>query len=134
MPKATNRNASSKLMKKFEAAVTENKILKQELDETKKMHQQNLDELKQELGNLKQENLQQREMRREANEANENLQRVCDLLKAEQKRIEVNVDIQKSKLATSEKKYSALQTTVMKQREELETHTIPLPLPPFYFN
>ena len=66
-------------------------MLKQELDETKKMHQQNLDEVKQELDNLKQENHQQREKLREANEANENLQRVCDLLKAEQKRIEVNM-------------------------------------------
>ena len=61
--------------------------------------------MKQELGNLKQAHHQQGE---ELREAKENLQRVCDVLKAEQKQIEANVDdIQKRKIATLEKKYTS---------------------------
>ena len=155
------------LMKKFEAVATENRILKQELNETKKIHQQSLDEVKQkldetekmyrqdlaqvkqELGDLKQAHRQQGEELREAKEenkllqgANENLQRVCDVLKAEQKQIEANVDdIQKRKITTLEEKYASLQTptitmkqelgdlkqALQQQREDLQTHTVPLP-------
>jgi TNF receptor-associated factor 4 len=155
------------LMKKFEAVVIENRMLKQEFDETKKMHQHSLDEVKQklneakkmhqqsldqvtqELGDLKQAHGQQREELREAKEANENLQRVCDTLKAEQKQIEATVDdIQKKKITALEKKYTSLQSPTMtmkqeltdlkralhQQREDLQSHTIPLPVPPFYFS
>ena len=61
-PKQPIEMQVASLTNRFEAVVTENQILKQELDETKnfKMHQQNLDEVKQELGDLKQENYQQR--------------------------------------------------------------------------
>ena len=161
------------LMKKFEAVATENRILKQELnetkkihqqnldevkqklDETKKMHQQDLDQVKQELDDLKQAHRQQREELCEAKEenkllqgANENLQRVCDVLKAEQEQIEANVDnIQKRKITTLEEKYASLQTptitmkqelgdlkqALQQQREDLQMHTVPLPVPPFYF-
>ena len=99
--------------------------VKQKLDETKKMHQQDLDQMKQELGDLKQAHRQQGEELQEAKEenkflrrANENLQRVCDVLKAEQKQID---DIQKRKITALEKKYSSLQAASM-----------PLPVPPFY--
>jgi hypothetical protein len=113
------------LMKKFEAVMTENRMLQQELDGTR----QGLDEMKKELGDLKLAHHQQREELREAKEknkffqrANENLQRVCDVLKAEQKQIEANIDdIQKRKITALEKKYTALQAA-----------TTPLPVPPFY--
>ena len=49
------------------------------------MHQQDMDGVIQELGNLKQAHHQQGEELREAKEAIENLQRLCDVLKAEQK-------------------------------------------------
>ena len=151
------------LMKKFEAVVIENQMLKQELDETKEIHQQSLDKVMQkldetkkmhqqdmegviqELDDLKQAHHQQREELCKAKEANENLQRVCDVLKAEQKQID---DMQSRKIATLEKKYTSLQTptvTIKKelgdlkqalhqQREELQTHTIPLPVPPLLPN
>ena len=120
------------LMKKFEAVVIENQMLKQKLDETNKMHQQSLDGVIQELGDLKQAHRQQREELRQAKEANENLQRV---LKAEQKQIEADInDIQRRKITTLEEKYTSIQTTMMKQREELQMHTTPLPVPPFYFS
>jgi TNF receptor-associated factor 4 len=152
------------LMKKFEAVMIENRMLKQELNETKKIHQQGLDgvkqkldeaekihqqrldEVKQELGDLKREHDHQLREAKEENKflqgANENLQRVYDVLQAEQKQIEANVDdIQKRKIATLEKKYTSLHTATMKQeqalhqqREDLRTHTIPLPVPPFYFS
>jgi TNF receptor-associated factor 4 len=69
-PKRPIEMQVASLMKKFEAVVIENRMLKQELDETKKMHQQNLDNLKRALH---------------------------------------------------------------QQREDLQSHTIPLPVPPFYF-
>ena len=78
-PKRPIEMQVASLMKKFEAIVIENQMLKQELDETKKMHQQDMDEVKQELGDLKQAHHQQREELRQAKEANENLQRVCDV-------------------------------------------------------
>jgi TNF receptor-associated factor 4 len=140
------------LMEKFEAVVIENQVLKQELNE-------GLNEVKQELGDLKREHDQQGEELHEAKEenkflrrANENLQRVCDdiVLKAEQKQIKANIDdIQKRKIADLEEKYTSQQTPMMtmkqelvdsvkralyQQREDLQTHTIPLPVPPFYFS
>ena len=135
-PKRPIEMQVASLMKKFEAVVTENQMLKQELDETKKMHQQSLDEVKQKLGELTQENRQQREELREAKEANENLQRVCDVLKAEQKQIEANIDnIQKEKKYTSLQKQELgdLKQALHQQREELQMHSVPLPVPPFYF-
>jgi hypothetical protein len=107
------------LLKKFEAVVIENRMLKQDLNE-------GLEEVKQELSGLKQAHDQQREELREAKEenkflwrANENLQRVCDVLKAEQKQIESHVDdIQNQKIAALEK--------------SLQTASMPLPVPPFY--
>ena len=117
------------LMKKFEAVITENQVLKQELDETKKIHQQGLDEVKQELDTLKQAHCEQREELREAQEknkllqrANENLQRVCDVLKAKQNQIKTNVDtVQQRKITALEKKCTSPQTAMM-----------PLPVPSFY--
>jgi chromosome segregation ATPase len=95
------------LMKKFEAVMTENRILKQELNE-------GLEEVKQELSDLKQAHYRQTEELREAKEenkflqrANENLQREFGALKVKQKQIEVNVDnIQRRKIATLEKNYT----------------------------
>ena len=114
-PKRPIEMQVASLMRKFEAVVIENQMLKQELDKTKNMHQKSLDEVRQELGDLKQENHQQKE---ELRKAKEDLQRVCD----EQKQIEANVDnIQKIKIVTLEKKYTSLRTT-----------TMPLPVPPFY--
>ena len=148
-PKRPIEMQVASLMKKFEAVATENRILKQELSETKKMHQQSLKQKldknkkmhQQDLDKVKQELHQQIEELREAKEenkflqgANENLQRVCDVLKAEQKQIGTNDDIHMRKIATLEKKYTSLQTTTMKQKEELQTHTTPLPVPPFYFS
>jgi TNF receptor-associated factor 4 len=141
-PKRPIEMQVASLMKKFEAVVNENQMLKQELDETKKMHLQSLDEIKQnvdeakkmhqqrldkvtkELGDIKQAHHQQREELRKAKEANTNLQRVCDVLKAEQKQIKAKVDdVQKfnRKIATLEEKYTSLQAA-----------TMPLPVPPFY--
>ena len=146
-PKRPIEMQVASLMRRFEVVVIENRMLKQELDETKKIHQQSLDEVKQkldntkkmhqqglaqvkqELGDLKQAHHQQREELREAKEenkllqrANESLQRVCNVLKTEQKQIEANVDdIQKRKITGLEKKYSSLQAASM-----------PLPVPPFY--
>jgi TNF receptor-associated factor 4 len=148
-PKRPIEMQVASLIKKFEAVVIENRMLKQELNETKKMHQQGLDEVKQELGDLKREHDQQREELREAKEenkflcrANENFQRVCDVLQAEQKQIEANLDnIQNRKIAALEKKCTSLHTATMKQeqalhqqKEDLQVHTIPLPVPPFYFS
>jgi TNF receptor-associated factor 4 len=117
-PKRPIEMQVASLMKKFEAVVTENRFLKQELDETKKMHQQSLDEMKKELVDLKLAHHQQREELREGNE------RVCDVLKAEQKQIEANAevdDVQKRKITALEKKCTSLQTAAM-----------PLPVPPVY--
>ena len=115
-PKRPIEMQVASLMRKFEAVVIENQMLKQELDKIKNMHQKSLDEVKQELGDLKQENHQ------ELRKAKEDLQRVCDVLKAGQKQIEANVDdMQKIKIASLEKKYTSLRTT-----------TMPLPVPPFY--
>ena len=133
-PKRPIEMQVASLMKKLEAVVIENRMLKQELNE-------GLDEVEQELDDLKQAQRQQGEELREAKEenkflrrANENLKRVCDVLKAEQKQIGANVDdIQTRKIATLEKKYTSLRTTTMKQWKELQTHTTPLPVPPFYF-
>jgi TNF receptor-associated factor 4 len=130
------------LVKKVEAVVIENRMLKQELDETKKMYQQKLEK---ELDDLKRAHHQQREELREAKEANKKFQRLYDVLKAEQKQIEATVD---GKVATLEKKNTSLdlqiptmkqelgdlKRTLHQQREDLQTHTIPLPVPPFYFN
>ena len=117
------------LMKKFEAVITENQVLKQELDETKKIHQEGMVEVKQELNDLKQAHREQREELHEAKEknkllqrVNENLQSICDVLKEQQKRIETNVDdLQKRKIVALENKCASLQTA-----------TMPLPVPPFY--
>ena len=121
-PKRPIEMQVASLMKKFEGVVIENRVLKQELNE-------GLVQVKQELGDLKQVHRQQGEELREAKEenkllwrANENLQRVCDVLKAEQKRIEANIDdIQKRKILALEKKCTSLQAASM-----------PLPVPPFY--
>ena len=139
-PKQPIEMQVASLMKKLEAVVIENRMLKQELNE-------GLDEVEQELGDLKQAHHQQKE---ELHEANENLRRVCDVLKAEQKQIEAKFsvdDIQMKKSATLEKKYASLQTTAISmkqelgdlkqalhQREGLHSHSTPLPLPPFYFS
>ena len=121
-PKRPIEMQVASLMKKFEAVVIENRMLKQELNE-------GLDQVKQELDDLKQAHRQQREELHEAKEenkllrrANENLRRVCDVLETEQKQIEASVDdIQKRKITGLEKKYSSLQAASM-----------PLPVPPFY--
>ena len=144
-PKRPIEMQIASLMKKFEVVATENRMLKQELDETKKLQQQGLDKVIQELDDLKQAHHQQGEELREAKEANENLQRVCDVLKAEQKQVD---NIHNRKIATLEKKCTSLQTptTTIKQElgdlkqelhqqiEDLQMHTIPLPVPPFYFS
>ena len=124
-PKRPIEMQVASLMKKFEAVVTENQILKQELNETKKIHQQSLNEVKKELGDLKQAHNQQRKELREAKEENKRANR---------------------KIGALEKKYASLQTSTMKQelgdlkralhrqREDLQMHAIPLPVPPFYFS
>ena len=100
------------LMRKFEVITAENKMLKQELVEMKQAY-------KCELTEMKLENEKQRE---ELNKKNVHLQRVLkkvqvsyDELKKKQEAIKVDVDEQKLKCVS------------------LQTHTTPLPVPPFYF-
>jgi TNF receptor-associated factor 4 len=109
-PKRPIEMQVASLIKNFEI---ENRMLKREFDETKKMHQHSLDQVNQELGSLRQAHYQQREELREAKEVNkflqgvnENLQRECDILKAGQKQIEANID-------------------------DIRRRTMPLPVPPF---
>ena len=86
-PKRPIEMQVASLMKKFEAIVVENQVLKQELGKIQKVHQQSSDEVKQELDDLKRAHREQRELH-EAKEKNEQLQRAsrtlqktCDTLK-----------------------------------------------------
>ena len=65
------------LMKKFEAVMVENQLLKQELDKIQiaKEHQQDLDKVKQELDDLKQVHHEQKKELREAKEKTATLER-----------------------------------------------------------
>ena len=75
-PKRPIEMQVASLMKKCEAVVVENQVLKQELSTIQEVHQQSLDAVKQELDVLKQAH-------REAQEKTEHLQRICDVLKAD---------------------------------------------------
>jgi TNF receptor-associated factor 4 len=95
-PKRPIEMQVASLMKKFEAVVVENRMLKQELDKSKKVHQQSLDQVKQELNETKKEH-----------------QRSLDGVKQEV------VDLKQA---------------LHQQKEKLQSHSIPLPVPPFYFS
>ena len=113
-PKRPIEMQVASLMKKFEAVVVKNQALEQELGKLQKVHQQGLDEVKQELDDLKKAHLDQSEELCEAKEKNEllqrtniTLQRTCDTLK-------MDVDTLKGKLAAQ------------------EMRLMPLPVPPIY--
>ena len=121
------------LMRKFEVITAENKMLKQELCEmkegvkqemsgVKETHKHELDQVNQQLDTVKQTNREQQEelsqvkkMNEQLQKANESIQTFCDVLKKKQDTIKADIDEQKLKCVS------------------LQTHTTPLPVPPFYF-
>ena len=116
-PKRPIEMQVASLMKKFEAVVVKNQALEQELGRLQEVHQQDLDEVKQKLDNLKRAHREQREELSEAKEksellqrANITLQRTCDILKADVDALQNS----KGKIAT------------------LEKRLVPLPIPPIY--
>ena len=114
-PKRPIEMQVASLMRKFEVITAENKMLKQELVEMKK----ELVEVKQAHEQLKQTNQKQQEELIEKNEhlykSLKEVQISYNELEKKQDAIKVDVDEQKLKCVS------------------LQTHTTPLPVPPFYF-
>ena len=115
------------LMEKFEAisvefkrVSTENQQLRQELDKVKEIH-------KQELCQMMQNNqLEFNQLKLELSgvkELNKEMKKLCDKLRREQVSLKTDVDKQK-----------AMQNDFDKRFVSLQTLTIPLPVPPFYFS
>ena len=112
-PKRPIEMQVASLMRKFETIAvefktvsTENRWLRQELEKVQKVHLEELNQVKQELNDVKKKN-------NHILKANEDMQKMYDEHKA----------IEKSKFDDLETKYVSLQT-----------HAMPLPVPPFYFS
>ena len=105
-PKRPIEMQVASLLRKFEVIAVENQQLKQELNKMQKIHKEELNQVKQELNEVKKKN--------------EHLQKECDDLKHATR---AGFDEQKFKFDNLEKKY-----------ESIQTHTMPLPVSPFYFS
>ena len=121
-PKRPIEMQVASLMRKFEVITAENKMLKQELtevkeemSEVKETHKQELDAIKKTNQELQEELNQVKKKNEHLHKANESIQMFCDELKKKQDAIKVDVGEQKLKCVS------------------LQTHTTPLPVPPFYF-
>ena len=103
------------LMQKFETIIDENQQLKQELEKVKKIHKEEVNQMKQELNEVKRTN----------DHLKKDVQKMCDKLKnAVRTDIDEQIAIQKSEFN------DLLETKCV----SLQTHTMPLPVPPFYFS
>ena len=110
-PKRPIEMQVASLMRKFEVITVENKMLKQELvemkqemSEVKETHKHELDQVNQQLDTVKQTNREQQEELNQVKKKNEQLQKALEL------------DVDEPKV-----------------QHALQTHTTPLPVPPFYF-
>ena len=116
-PKRPIEMQIASLMRKFETITVENLQLRQELEKVQEVHKkvlkEELDQMKQELSEVKKKN-------DHLQKANEDMQKMCDKLKKGQNAVRADIDEQKN---VFEKKCALLQT-----------HTMPLPVPPFFFS
>ena len=127
-PKRPIEMQVASLMRKFEVITAENKILKQklievkeEMSEVKEAHKHKLDAVKQtnqtqqeELGEVKQELNEVKKKYESLQKSTESIQTFCDEVEKKQDAIKVDIGEQKLKCVS------------------LQTHTTPLPVPPFY--
>ena len=119
-PKQPIQMQVATLMRKFERITIENQQLRQEVEKMQKIHKEELNQVKEELNEVKKEN-------DHLQVVNRDMQKMCGELKQEQNAVKTEVSTQKAvqtlKLNDLEKKFSLFQS-----------HTTPLPMPPFYFS
>ena len=114
-PKRPIEMQVTSLMHKFQAITAENKLLRQELSEVNQV----LNEVNQELSEVKKINV-------ELLKAQQDVQMTCDELQKKQDAMKVDSD---ELMARQLMKFDALE-----EKCALQTHTVPLPVPPFYFS
>ena len=119
-PKRPIEMQIANLMRKFETITVENLQLRQELEKVQEVHKKALKVNKEELDQMKQELSEVKKKNDHLQKANEDMQKMCDKLKKGQNAVRADIDEQKNVL---EKKCALLQT-----------HTMPLPVPPYYFS
>ena len=119
-PKRPIEMQVASLFQKFETITVENQQLRKELEKVQKVHKEELDQMKQELSEVKKKN-------DHLQKTNKDMQKICSELKKGQNAVKVDINehkaIQKSKFDDLEKKCVSLQT-----------YTVPLPVPPYYFS
>ena len=126
-PKRPIEMQVASLMRKFEVITAGNKMLKQELVEMKEEMSEVKETHKQELNEMKEAHKQElKEVKEKINylqEANEGVKRSFEELRKKQDAMKIEID---EETVRQKRKFYYLQTN-------LQTHTMPLPVPPFYF-
>ena len=135
-PKRPIEMQVASLMRKFEVITAENKMLKQELSEMKEEMievKQTSQKQQEELIEVKEANEQVKESNRKQQEELSEVKLELSEVKKKNEHLQNDIENVQKSYDQLERKQDAIKADIDEKCVYLQTHTTPLPVPPFYF-